>query len=331
MSSWRRLFKSLWRLLLPIVLLILLATVGTSYWLVRNAAYPPKSSPLMTPESFARLSERGARITEETWSNNDQTTTRGWLLRGQENAPTVVLLHRYGKDRSWVLNMGVKLNEATNFTVLMPDLRGHGLNPPVKTTCFGGCEAEDLLAALTFLRSLKTDKGQPLIGRRIGVYGIELGGYAAFLGASRDKDITAVAVDSVPSSPNDLFNAAIRTKSVSFFSEPAVFLADYAKYPFYYDGSFRNTTLCDVASTITDRNILLLGGRDEGLQWRESTANLERCLGKQVSFEKRLDLMPTGFNLINTTGEQAEVYDQQIIGFFKQSLAPELIAETGTN
>jgi pimeloyl-ACP methyl ester carboxylesterase len=53
-------------------------------------------------------------------------------LRGAENAPAVVLLHRYGADRSHVLNLGVKLNEATNFTVLMPDARGHGEKPAVK-------------------------------------------------------------------------------------------------------------------------------------------------------------------------------------------------------
>ncbi len=40
-----------------------------------------------------------------------------------------MLLHRYGGDRSWLFNLGVKINETTNFTILWPDLRGHGENP----------------------------------------------------------------------------------------------------------------------------------------------------------------------------------------------------------
>ena len=91
----------------------------------------------MTPEKFAQLSNRGTKATDVTWQNGDGTQARGWLLLGGEGAPAVILLHRYGADRSWVLNLGVKLNEALNYTVLWPDLRGHGENPPVARTTFG--------------------------------------------------------------------------------------------------------------------------------------------------------------------------------------------------
>ncbi len=127
-----------------------MAIAVSGVWLVHDSAGAPKSAYLVTPEAYGRLSTRGARVTDESWANRDSTTARGWLLRGSSNAPAVILLHRYGADRSWVLDLGMKINEATDFTVLMPDARGHGANPPIEKTSFGGCEADDLLAAMEF-------------------------------------------------------------------------------------------------------------------------------------------------------------------------------------
>ena len=156
-------------------------------WLVFKVTRPPRQAYLVTPETFTLLSERGLKATNEEWTNRDGTKARGWLLRGAEGAPAVILLHRYGADRSWLLNLGVKLNETTNFTVLWPDLRGHGVDPPVAWTSFGGKETEDAGAALDYLRSLKTPQERPLVGQHIGLYGVELGAYAALRAGVRDE------------------------------------------------------------------------------------------------------------------------------------------------
>ncbi|MCV4932829.1 hypothetical protein OFC23_30610, partial [Escherichia coli] len=77
----------------------------------------------MTPAKYGMLSSRGAQITDETFQGKGGVSLKAWLLRGDPNLPAVILLHRYGADRSYVLNLGVKLNEATNFTVFMPEQR----------------------------------------------------------------------------------------------------------------------------------------------------------------------------------------------------------------
>ena len=64
------------------------------------------------------------------------------LVWGSNNMPAVVLLHKFGADRSYELDLGVKLNEATNFTVLMPDLAARGV-PVVDVSAFGGHESDD--------------------------------------------------------------------------------------------------------------------------------------------------------------------------------------------
>jgi pimeloyl-ACP methyl ester carboxylesterase len=154
--------------LLPVALLLVLGIGGGLIFIVRTIAHPVPHPYLVTPETFPAYSARGLRVTEETWSNGDATQARGWLLRGAEGAPAVVLMHRYGADRSWLLNLGVKINEATNYTILWPDLRGHGANPPVAQTSFGARETDDVTAALAFLRNLKTSQKRPLVGERFG-------------------------------------------------------------------------------------------------------------------------------------------------------------------
>jgi pimeloyl-ACP methyl ester carboxylesterase len=106
-----------------------------------------------------------------------------------------VLLHHYGADRSWLFNLGVKINEATNFTILWPDLRGHGLVPPVQSTSFGTFEGDDVLAALDFLRGQKSDDGNKLVGSQVGLFGVELGGYAALRAAAKDNSVTVLTLD----------------------------------------------------------------------------------------------------------------------------------------
>ena len=198
MANSTRLLKSFSRLLLPIILLIVAAVAGGAVWLAYTTSRPLHSRYLVTPDKYGQLSSRAAQVTEETWTNRDGTSARGWLLRGPENSPGVILLHKFGADRSYVLNLGVKLNESTNFTVLMPDQRGHGENPLLKNSSFGGCEGEDLLSAIDFVRKLKSTNQLPLVGKEIGIYGVEMGGMAAIAASSKDPGINAIAVDSVP-------------------------------------------------------------------------------------------------------------------------------------
>ena len=84
MSPRRRTGRKLLVSLLPIILVLALALVGLTVWLVYGATHPPRRAYLVTPEKFVQLSDRGLKATEETWSNRDGTSARGWLVRGAE-------------------------------------------------------------------------------------------------------------------------------------------------------------------------------------------------------------------------------------------------------
>ncbi len=318
MAKTKRLFKSFFQLFLPVVTLIVVALGAASIWFVHETSQPSAAAYLVTPEKYGQLSTRGARITNDNWTNSDGTAARGWLLRGAEGAPAVILLHRYGADRSHVLDLGIKINEATNFTILMPDQRGHGAEPTAKNTSFGGCETEDALAAIQFMRGLKTEKQATLVGENIGFYGVEMGAFAALKAASQDKNIKALVLDSVPTGSDQVLGSAIG-KRFPFAVSVTSTIASYGTYLYFYNNCYNHEAACNIAKTVDNRQVLLLGGTDVP-ELRESTEKLSRCFAGDTNVEAKLDFNPSGYNLTNASIEQLNIYDQRVIEFFTKAL-----------
>jgi len=319
MAIRRRFGKKIFKSLLPILIIVSVALVIALASIIYGITRPPRRSHLVTPQGFAQISgtARALKVTEENWRNRDGTLARGWLLRGTEGAPAVIFLHRYGGDRSLLFNLGMKVNEATNFTILWPDLRGHGLNPPVKWTSFGSREGEDVLAALDFLRSLKGEIRSQLIGERVGIYGVELGSYAAMLAASKDTKVQVLVLDSVPRNSDELVSAAV-ADDVAVNTGVITFPARVATR-IYFLGQYHNQSSCDLATALGTRQVLLLAGADDGYL-RDSTKSLARCFPDSANLETKTDLPLTGFTLPSATGVQGEDYDRPVIDFFVKHL-----------
>jgi len=317
MPPRRRIGKRLIKSFLPIVLVIVLAVVGALSFIVYCVSRPAKRPYVVTPESFSRISGRALKVTDESWTTLDGKQARGWLLKGVEGAPAVVLLHRYGGDRSWLFNLGVKINEATHFTILWPDLRGHGENPLVKWTSLGARDGDDLVAAINYLRGLKSENQKKLVGESFGVYGVELGAYSALKATRTEPQIKVLVLDSVSKSPNELLGSAVSgcvgldNGIVQSFSGLAMRM--------YMLGTFDNTDACDFARTIGDRRVLLLSGAEAG-RLRDSTTSLQSCFPNPGNVEMRTDLPLSGFSLPSATGEQGEAYDRVVIEFFARNL-----------
>lgn len=317
MPSRRTPGKKFIKSLLPILLVLTVALVAALSFIIYGVTRPPSRAYLVTPQGFSQLSGPILRVMEQTWRNRDGTIARGWLLRGAEGSPAVVLSHRYGADRSWLLNLGVKINETTNFTILWSDLRGHGLDPPVRWTSFGGRESDDLLAAFDYLRGLKTAEGRKLIGDNIGLYGVELGAYTSLLTASKDPAVRVLALDSVPRNADELVAAALK-EDLGVRLPPLVALTRLATRA-YFLGRFENRSACEIAASLPTQRVLLLSGPDAG-QFRDSTNDLARCFPGTTNVEVKTDLPLTGFRLPSATGEQGEGYDRQVIDFLDRNL-----------
>jgi len=315
MSPRKSVARKVLRAFLPIVLILGLAVLTVGTWLVYGITRPPRAPYLVTPKTFEK--DTGiplSKATDVKWKNHDGSEARGWMITGADGAPAVILLHGYGADRSWLLNLAVKLNETTNFTVLWPDLRGHGENPPVNWTSFGALEGDDVTAAIDYLRTLKSPAGKSQIGQNVGVYGVGLGAYAALDAANRNADIRALALDSVPASPDDVVRSATTTRtgmSNSVFQRLA-----HLGVRVYGFGRFPTKTSCELAQTLGDVHVLLLTGVQD--QWQQSTLDLARCLKTPPEIRKGLNI--SGVVLPFSTGEQEETYDRPVIEFFGKSL-----------
>jgi pimeloyl-ACP methyl ester carboxylesterase len=289
---------------------------GWVWWVVAGVAHPPHHPYLVTPDKYFVP----IKATDEHWPNDDGTEARGWLLRGAEGAPAVVLLHSYGADRSWLLNLGVKINEATNYTVLWPDLRGHGENALVSTTTFGTREAADMRASITFLRALKTSQGRPLVGPHIGLYGVELGAYTALLfsaQATADARPYALVLDSIPAEPDALLRASVKERTG--LSADLTYALARLGVRCYFLGRYGNASSCALAASLADTRVLVLTGTDAGYL-RDSTIALAQCFPTSVRAELISDLPLTGRNTAAAPGEQGEAYDRRVIDYFDRAL-----------
>jgi len=317
MPPRRRFGKRLIKSLLPIALVIVLAFVGALSFIVYCVSRPAKHPYVVTPESFSRISGRAIKVTDESWTNHDGSRARGWLLKGAEGAPAVVLLHRYSGDRSWLFNLGVKINEAANFTILLPDMRGHGETPLVRWASLGIRDGDDVVAAMQYLRSLKTENQKALVGESFGVYGVELGAYGALKAARAEPQIKVLVLDSIMRSPDEMLHTAVAScvnmenNMVQYFSRVAMKV--------YMLGSYDNADACDFAATLRDQRVLLLSGAEAG-KLRDETASLQKCFPVTGNVEVRTDLPLSGFSLPSATGEQGEAYDRVVIDFFARNL-----------
>jgi pimeloyl-ACP methyl ester carboxylesterase len=303
--------------LLPLFLLVFLILTGVTVWLIHTVANPPHQSYIVTPEKYVNLSVRGVQVSDEKWSNRDGTKAQGWLLRGAKGAPAVVFLHGYGTDRSWSLNLGVKLNETTNFTILWPDLRGHGEKPATTGTSFGPKEIQDLDSALEFLKNLKTPDNQPLVGESVGMYGVEMGAYTALAAAQSHPIVRALTLDSVPLSADDVIGTAVGKYTGMDNAVLRFFVKVGARV--YYLGRFHSESTCDLAKPLGNAKVLLLAGKTSG-RFLSSTQQLAACFSTPPNVQVKTDLPLTGSDTVSATGEQSEAYDRLVIDFFDKSL-----------
>lgn len=317
MARRRPLGKKLFKSLLPILGVMAVALIIALAFIVYGITRPTRRAYLVTPQSFTGISGRVLKVTDANWQNRDGTPARGWLLKGTEGSPAVVFLHKYSGDRSGLFNLGIKLNEATNFTILWPDMRGHGMDPPIATTSFGIYESDDVLAAFDFLRSQKGENQNQLVGETVGIYGVELGAYAAMKAASKDAGIKALVLDSVPRDADDLIDAAVR-EDVGVNIDLLFTLSRTATHT-YFMGKFENAPSCELARNFRTQRILLLAGNDAE-RLRESTVALQSCFPNPANLEVKTDLALTGYALPSATGEQGERYDRPVIEFFTKSL-----------
>lgn len=179
---------------IPAILVLGLGVISLDFYLIHRLTHPPRTQLYGSPRDFQVILQKPMWF-DEKWKNSDSTETVGWLLSRGKTGPAIILSHGYGSNRSELLTLSFELWKA-GYHVLVYDLRGHG-ESPINWSGIGTYEKDDLLSAISFLKSRKNESGQDLLDGRIGLYGVDLGGYISLVASSQNPMVKAIAVDSV--------------------------------------------------------------------------------------------------------------------------------------
>ncbi|MBI3652682.1 MAG: alpha/beta fold hydrolase [Acidobacteria bacterium] len=311
---------------IPAVLVLVVGVGSLSFYFIHRLTHPAKTQLYGSPRDFQIIMQKPI-WSDEKWKNSDGTQTVGWFLTQGKPAPAIILSHAYGSNRSDLLTLGVELYKA-GFHILMYDMRGHG-ESPVNWSGLGTYEKDDLLSTIKFLKEMKTASGEELVDGRIGLYGVDLGGYISLVASSQEHMVKAVAVDSVYQDVSHFVSGRLKN-IVGDNSTSANTLVDskwtkeltgltMQMYLLRRQGDDSAINAVNAAS----QKFLFIKGKDASL-----AANTTQELYDQAKGSKELiEVDKTRQERLYTTDSSA--YDARVAAFFKEAIfgvAPKPVA-----
>jgi pimeloyl-ACP methyl ester carboxylesterase len=200
-SRW---YTKILMLLLALGFFAVLATSALSGFLVYRIVKPQRSAPEISLASFPGHPE------VVNFTVPDLSQREGWFFPGARRGPTIVLCHGYGSSRGELLTLVSALQDH-QYNVFVFDFAAHGANSGVST--LGYREGEELRKAVDVLAA----RGD-LDPARFGLWGYNLGAYAALREAEGDKRIRAVILDSVYDDPQQMVKIGVERNGLGTFT-----------------------------------------------------------------------------------------------------------------
>lgn len=316
-KKYRVALKRLMWVFIPAVLVMVLGVTILEGYVTYRLTRPPHTQLYGSPKDFQEILQKPMWF-DEKWRNNDGTSSVGWFLSRGKPGPAIILTHGYGTNRSELLTLSFELWKA-GYHVLLYDMRGHG-ESPVDWSGLGTYEKEDLISGIAFLKTIKDATGQPIVDGRIGLYGIEIGGYVSLLAASQSPLVKAVAVDSVY--PDFAHYVNYRLKSFVGNGNAMSRLAD-ADLTNRLTGLALHTYLMrrdddnnasTATRTISGRRILFIVGKDSG-----ELGPMTRELYLKTQDQKELaEVEKTRLDRLYE--KESADYDARVVAFFTSAI-----------
>ncbi len=228
----------------------------------------------------------------------------GWLFPGLRGAPTIIACHAYQSSRAELLTMVAALQEH-QYNVLVFDFSGHGSSGSLTT--LGHREAKELLAAIEDLAQ-RDDVDR----ERFGVWGANLGGYAAVAAASADSRIKAFAVESVYDRPDDMLRLLISRSGLA--NLPMVERFARWEYSLLNFGSRNNPPLSQLLPQMKTTSKLFIQARDN-TELAESTLQL---FLRSPEPKQQAIIQKSNYGAM-MENERSE-YESKVVNFFLQNL-----------
>jgi uncharacterized protein len=189
--------------LIALAFFVGLATLAISGFLVYRIVKPQRATSEINMNTFP------GRPDAVQFSVAGIGTREGWFFPGFRGAPTIILCHGYESSRSELLTLVSALQDH-QYNVFVFDFAAHGANPGMTT--FGYKEAEEVRAAIDTLAA-RTDVDPT----SFGLWGYNLGAYAALREAETDKRVRALVLDSVYDEPQQMVKVEVGNTGLGSF------------------------------------------------------------------------------------------------------------------
>lgn len=188
---------------LALVFFAVLATAAIAGFLLYRIVKPPRTSSEINMDSFPGKPDALDFTVPQLGVHH------GWFFPGLRGAPTIVLCHGYGSSRGELLTLVSALQDH-QYNVFVFDFAGHGSNDGITT--FGYRETDEARAAVDAVAARSdVDPG------RVGLWGYNLGAYAALREAENDRRIRAIVLDSVYDEPGQMVKIGVARTGLGGF------------------------------------------------------------------------------------------------------------------
>ncbi|OLB28875.1 MAG: hypothetical protein DMG41_20770 [Acidobacteria bacterium] len=290
-SRW---YTKILTLLLALGFFAVLATSAISGFLVYRIVKPQRSAPEISLASFPGHPE----VVDFTLP--DLGRREGWFFPGVRRGPTVVLCHGYESSRGELLTLVSDLQDH-QYNVFVFDFAAHGANSGVST--LGYREADELRKALDVLAA----RGD-LDPTRFGLWGYNLGAYAALREAEDDKRIRALILDSVYDDPQQMVRIGVEHNGLGAFP----FMVRAAQRIFgYLNGVHRHDPpLSSKLAALSGVHTLFIQALDD-----PELAAVTRDMFLKAPEPRDQAIIPHG-NFVGLSEQEKRDYENRVVSFF---------------
>jgi len=284
--------------LLALVFFVVLATASVAGFLVYRIVKPQRASSEINMQTFP------GRPDAVDFSVPGLGSREGWFFPGLRGAPTIILCHGYGSSRGELLTMVSALQDH-QYNVFVFDFAAHGANGG--TTTFGYREADELRAAIDTLAMRKD-----VDANSFGIWGYNLGAYAALREAEGDARVHALVLDSVYEDPKQMVKIGVERTGLAGFPlmvKSAQTSFEYLNYAYRSDPPLSRNL-----KKLTNVPTLFIQAVDDPV-----LADITRQMFLKAPEPREQAIIAHG-NFVGLGDDDKRVYENRVVTFFLTKL-----------
>jgi len=298
-------YPSRWytKLLMPVLALAFFAFVAISAlagFLVYRLVKPQRSAPGISLASFPGHPEVMDFQVPEVGKRE------GWFFPGVRRAPTIVLCHGYESSRGELLTLVSALQDH-QYNVFVFDFAAHGANTGITT--LGYREADELRKAVDTLAA--RDDLDPT---RFGLWGYNLGAYAALREAEGDKRIHALILDSVYDDPEQMVKVGVEHNGLGKF--PLMIRSTQISFGYLNNGHRNDPPLSTKLLALNGVPTLFIQALDD-----PELAATTRDMFLKAPEPREQAIIAHG-NFVGLSDQEKREYENRVVSFFLLRLPP---------